>query len=156
VQQEKKYSRGAEKSLDRIDTIPWFRDFIMAEFQVIDVKKYLGEPRKPLDRIDRKESKSNSVNSVKPLLGESPEKKVSVNIQGVRIEGRPDTIPRLPFALERLVSAAGSNLLAGFTFEGVPDINRYVLAWASTYLVGDSTEALDRLRQVQIAREASS
>jgi len=76
--------------------------------------------------------------------------------QGVTIPPRSDTIPRLPWQLERLVSAAGGNSLTGFTFEGVGDINLYVLAWAGAYLAGDSAEALDRLRQVQIAREASS
>lgn len=80
---------------------------------------------------------------------------VSENKRGIKIMGRGDSLPRLPFALERLVSAASSNLLTGFTFDGVPDINRYVMAWACCYLVGDRDEALNRLRQVQIAREAS-
>jgi hypothetical protein len=75
--------------------------------------------------------------------------------KGVRLKDRPDTIPRLPFALERLVSAASSDQLTGFSFDGVLDINSYVRAWACAYLVGDQQHALDRLNQVQTARELS-
>ncbi len=133
----------------------------MAEFRPVDIKRYLHDPRKPLDRIDRITLVSNSVNSVKPVSGESSEKnnqgiEASEKKKGIEIAGRGNSLPGLPFALERLVSAASSNLLAGFTFDGVPDINRYVMAWACCYLVGDRDEALNRLRQVQIAREASS
>ena len=75
--------------------------------------------------------------------------------QGVTISPRPNTIPRLPPPLERLVSAASSDLLSGFTFDGVGDINNYVRAWACAYLAGDQQHALDRLHQVQVARELS-
>ena len=67
----------------------------------------------------------------------------------------PDTLPRLPWQLERLVSAASSDLLpkepvmlpSGL----VPDLNRYALAWAASYLIGDRQEALSRLWQVRRA-----
>jgi hypothetical protein len=75
--------------------------------------------------------------------------------QGVTIPPRPETLPRLPFALERLVSAASSDQLTGFSFDGVLDINGYVRAWACAYLVGDQQHAIDRLHQVQMARELS-
>lgn len=65
------------------------------------------------------------------------------------------TLPPLPWQLERLVSAASSDLLpkdplmlpSGL----VPDMNRYTLAWAASYLVGDRQEALSRLWQVRRA-----
>lgn len=57
---------------------------------------------------------------------------VSEKIKEIEIASLENSLPRLPFALERLVSAASSNLLTGFTFDGVPDINRYVMAWALT------------------------
>ena len=75
--------------------------------------------------------------------------------KGVKLPPRADTIPRLPFALERLVSAASSDQLTGFSFDGVLDINSYVRAWACAYLVGDQQHAIDRLHQVQMARELS-
>ena len=109
-----------------------------------------------LDNVTESPSKSIGVRDAQEsLAGLAGSGEVSEH-KGVKIIGRGDSLPRLPFALERLVSAASSNLLAGFTFEGVPDINRYVMAWACCYLVGDRNEALNRLRQVQIAREASA
>ncbi len=172
----------------------------MAEFELIDTKRFLKSPNSP-----SKTSKTNSsvtdeetitprlalgcnLEPAKPpenfsrgvLLGENlnqsatekisnhvPDAKngfagsagpfrESENKKGVELEGRGSTIPRLPFTLDRLVSAAGSNLLSGFTFDGVPDINNYVRGLACDYLIGDQRHALDRLYQVQIAREASS
>lgn len=46
----------------------------MAAFQPVDVKKYLRNPEKPLDKIDRKGGEDDSVNSVKPVLEESADK----------------------------------------------------------------------------------
>lgn len=65
----------------------------------------------------------------------------------------PDTVPRLPWQLERLVSAAACNqlpkdpvmLVSGL----VPNLNRYTLGWAAAYLVSDRQEALSRLWQVR-------
>lgn len=56
----------------------------------------------------------------------------------------PDTLPRLPWQLERLLSAAGSDTLT-VSLPGVPDAPRYTLAWGAAYLTGDRDEALRRL-----------
>jgi hypothetical protein len=54
---------------------------------------------------------------------------------------------RLPWQLERLLQAASSGVLTiGVT--GIPDTNRYVMAWACEYLAGDKQEALKRLWEV--------
>ena len=66
-----------------------------------------------------------------------------------------NTLARLPWQLEALLRAASSDLLpkdplmlpSGL----VPDMNRYALAWAASYLVGDRQEALSRLWQVRRA-----
>ena len=65
-------------------------------------------------------------------------------------ENTLDTLPRLPWQLERLVSAASCNALE-LELRGVPDPNRYTLAWAAAYLTGDRDEALSRLWQVRRA-----
>jgi hypothetical protein len=57
------------------------------------------------------------------------------------------TVPRLPWQLERLLTAACSGVLS-FTMSGTPDPNRYTAAWACAYLTGDRDEALKRLWQV--------
>lgn len=40
---------------------------------------------------------------------------------GIRLAKKPDTLPRLPWELERLLSAAGSNVLTA-ELPGVPDV----------------------------------
>ncbi len=59
------------------------------------------------------------------------------------------TVPRLPWQLERLVSAACADALpkdtTKLTAGIVPDLNRYVLGWGCSYLVSDRTEAERRL-----------
>lgn len=69
--------------------------------------------------------------------------------QSVAIPQPPDTLPRLPWQLERLVSAASSDALPKGTVSLsaglVPDLSSYVLAWAAAYLTGDTTEPLRRL-----------
>ncbi len=67
---------------------------------------------------------------------------------GIRLEKRPDTLPRLPWELERLLSAACLDEPLGADVRGVLDPNRYALAWGAAYLVGDRDEALGRLWQV--------
>jgi hypothetical protein len=62
----------------------------------------------------------------------------------------PDTLPRLPWQLERLVSAASSDNL-DVTMFGVYDLNRYTLGWAAAYLTGGRDEALARLWAVHRA-----
>ena len=65
----------------------------------------------------------------------------------------PDTVPRLPWQLERLVSAAACDQLPQGTVKLasglVPDLNRYTLGWAAAYLTSDRAEALSRLWQVR-------
>lgn len=64
----------------------------------------------------------------------------------------PNTLPRLPWQLDRLVQAASSDLLPQRSLtmpEGfVTDLNRYVMAWGCSYLTGDRDEALRRLWRV--------
>ncbi|MDQ3398470.1 MAG: hypothetical protein M3511_12025 [Deinococcota bacterium] len=62
----------------------------------------------------------------------------------------PDSVPRLPWQLERLISAASSGCLEA-TVPGVPDVGRYTLAWAASYLTSDRDEALRRLWEVHKA-----
>ena len=63
----------------------------------------------------------------------------------------PDSVPRLPLQLERLLAAASSSRLptGTVTLEAglVTDLNSYTLAWGAVYLVGDQAEALRRLWQ---------
>lgn len=65
----------------------------------------------------------------------------------------PQTLPCLPWQLERLLSAAASSVLH-CEMRGVPDVNSYVLAWGASYLTGDRDEALRRLWQVYAACQA--
>lgn len=77
-------------------------------------------------------------------------KKASQTVQPVLNPLRnnpPDTLPRLPWQLERLLSAAGSNVLTA-DLPGVPDVGAYALAWGCAYLTGDRAEAERRLWQV--------
>lgn len=59
------------------------------------------------------------------------------------------TIDRLPWELERLLSAAENERLPSGTamLEGglIPDLNRYTLAWGCAYLRGSVADALPRL-----------
>ena len=61
----------------------------------------------------------------------------------------PDTLPRLPWQLERLISAACADVLPKGTVtlsSGlVTDLGRYVLVWGCSYIIGDRTEAARRL-----------
>ena len=71
------------------------------------------------------------------------------------------SVPRLPWQLERLVSAAASDLLpaggAIWLRHGiVMDINRYVLGWAAAYLVSNQGESLERLWEVYHAWEKTN
>ena len=83
----------------------------------------------------------------------TPSEPCSASIQGVAIPSGPDTIPRLPWQLERLLSAANSGQLPqgkqyvqglGLVF----DLGTFTLACAASYLVGDRDAALERLWQV--------
>jgi hypothetical protein len=57
------------------------------------------------------------------------------------------TVPRLPWQLERLVCAASNGSLNIYV-RGVADVNRYVQAWACSYLTSDKDESLKRLWEV--------
>ena len=58
------------------------------------------------------------------------------------------TVPRLPWQLERLVTAASSGALS-VSVQGVPDTTRYVQAWACEYLASSQRdEPLRRLWEV--------
>lgn len=135
---------------------------------VPDSKTYVSEPP---DRDQQNPGKTYSGNSATvsqedktaPQHGSFPAKNVEKGSAGFAAPSVPfehdgtaeDDLPRLPWQLERLVSAASSDLLpkepvmlpSGL----VPDLNRYALAWAVTYLVGDRQEALSRLWQVRRA-----
>ena len=64
-----------------------------------------------------------------------------------------ETLPRLPWQLEHLISAAACNQLPQNAVKLpsglVTDLNRYTLGWAAAYLTSDRTEALLRLWQVR-------
>lgn len=67
---------------------------------------------------------------------------------GTSAQNLPGSLERLPWQLENLIRAASSDALpASAKLETgiVPDLNRYVMAWASTYLIGDREEAVTRL-----------
>lgn len=58
------------------------------------------------------------------------------------------SVPRLPWQLERLVTAASSGALS-VSIQGVPDPSRYVQAWACEYLASSQRdEPLRRLWEV--------
>lgn len=87
----------------------------------------------------------------KPDDGQSLEF-LELKVDDILPEKTADTIPRLPWQLERLISAAASGVLPDGTVmlaSGlVPDLGRYTLGWAAAYLVGDRAEAKRRLWQV--------
>jgi hypothetical protein len=61
------------------------------------------------------------------------------------------SVPRLPWQLERLISAASNGSLPKREAtelepgQFVMDLNQYVLAWAAAYLTGDREEALAQM-----------
>ncbi len=128
----------------------------MAEFKRIARAKYLSavppqptantEQREKLsayplilvDKTDTTLEPSGSVSFVKSLPGENAAEKSGL------AEVLPTTLPQLPWQLERLLSAASSNVLT-VDLPGVPDAGRYTLAWGCSYLTGDRDESLSRL-----------
>jgi hypothetical protein len=67
------------------------------------------------------------------------------------LRNKSETLPRLPWQLERLISAACADVLPETVVlpSGlVTDLGRYVRAWGCTYLVSDCQEAERRLWQV--------
>ena len=65
------------------------------------------------------------------------------------------TLERLPWELERLVSAASNGVLPSGTFKlesGLtPDLERFVSGWACSYLTGDTAHGLSRLWEAHTA-----
>ena len=63
-----------------------------------------------------------------------------------------DSVPRLSWQLERLVSAACADALpkgtANLPSGLVPDLNRYVMGWGCSFLISDRTESERRLWEV--------
>ena len=94
-------------------------------------EKGLGTPKDAPDKTD-----------------ESPEQPIAP-----KVVPTAETLPRLPWQLERLVSAAASNQLPQGTVKLpsglVPNLNLYTLGWAAAYLAGDRAEALSRLWQAR-------
>lgn len=70
------------------------------------------------------------------------------------IEHLSRTLPRLPWQLERLLSAAASGVLR-CELRGVQDVSCYTLAWGCSYLTGDRNEALRRLWELYEAWKKS-
>lgn len=70
---------------------------------------------------------------------------LELEVAGNHPEKMPDTVPRLPWQLERLVRAASLDDPLRVDVRGVLDPNRYVMAWGCSYLTGDREEALARL-----------
>lgn len=58
-----------------------------------------------------------------------------------------ELMPCLPWQLKSLLRAATGGHLT-FDLPGIPDVQLYTLAWGSSYLTGDRTEALRRLWEV--------
>jgi hypothetical protein len=90
----------------------------------------------------------------------TPKDAVTPTLMAVMKEKKADiiatlSIPRLPWQLERLVSAATNDQLPKETVKLeaglVKDLNTYVLGWAASYLLGGSHEALTRLWQARKA-----
>ena len=104
-------------------------------------KNFQGNPNPPTDKTDKTISKGGFVSFVSDPLEGFPENTVTQKAK------QQEQSLRLPWQLERLVHAASSGLLR-FSITGIPDTNRYVMAWACNYLVSDKQEALERLWEV--------
>lgn len=96
-----------------------------------------------------KEKSLETPKNVPSKTDKSPEPKPAPALEVAPSAG---ILPRLPWQLERLISAACADVLPKDTTtlpDGlVPDLNRYVLAWGCSYLVSDRVEAERRLWQV--------
>lgn len=68
------------------------------------------------------------------------------------LDPKIEAIPRLPWELERLVSAASNSVLPFGTHQlssgVVPSLEKFVLGWAAAYLCGATTDALNQLWDV--------
>ena len=99
----------------------------------------------PYDHYDQ----GVSVNSGNKIISEPTVRKV----QTPSPQPESKTLERLPWELERLVSAASNGILPSGSFKlesgTVPDLERYVLAWTGAYILGDTVQALSRLWEAQ-------
>ena len=103
-----------------------------------------------------KEASSTAQTTTTTLRNKSLKPEVAVAaLPVITLPEQPDTLPRLPWQLERLLAAAASDVLPqGMTYleSGlVFDLQKYVLAGAGAYLIGDRDEALKRLWQAHRA-----
>ena len=103
----------------------------------------------PRDLIARLEAEGVSVNLKLRLEGDAAPPAELLELLEAHRDGLVTFLARsrLPWQLERLISAAASGLLS-FSLQGVPDVNGYVLAWGCVFLTGDHEEALERLWRV--------
>ena len=101
--------------------------------------------------LERKPEGGVRVHSPHPLEPELLEavKTYKLEILAALEQPKPRILEKLPFELERLVSAAANDVLPSGSFKlesgMIPDFRLYVLAWCAAYLLGDSKQALSRL-----------
>ena len=106
--------------------------------------------------LERKPEGGVRVHSPQPLEPELLEAVKTYKLEileslekGLSLLNKTRTLERLPWELERLVSAASNGVLpsGSFTLESgiVPDLERYVLAWTCAYVLGDTVHAGSRL-----------
>lgn len=99
-----------------------------------------------LDYAPPSENVSGTPKNTTAKTCKSPE---PVSAPALEVARNVGTEPRLPWQLERLVSAACGDVLPQGTVKLtsglVPDLSRYVLGWGCSYLVGDRAEAERRL-----------
>jgi hypothetical protein len=93
--------------------------------------------------------------NVTPEVLETVKAHKSELLEHLTAKSEPQTLERLPWQLETMIrTAANAALPAGtITLESglTPDLNRYVLSWAVSYLLGAAPDAHERL---WIARRA--
>jgi hypothetical protein len=96
--------------------------------------------RLPTNCADLLETLASHKERIKGFLEATATKPVKENERAV---------PRLPWELERLVSAASNGRLpqGSVKLEAglVPDLERFVLGWAAAYVLGATEEAQQRL-----------
>ena len=105
------------------------------------------------------EQGKNSSDDIQSLESDQNQTIARSKLSGHLEVGIPNTgtnrviLERLPWELERLVSAASNGILPSGSFKlesgTVPDLERYVLAWTGAYILGDTVQALSRLWEAQ-------
>ncbi len=114
----------------------------MAEFILKSRKNETATPDFELEKLEKPEDNQLFELFESKVVDILPEKNQEVR-------------PRLPWQLERLISAACADALPQSTVAlpsgFVTDLNRYVLGWGCSYLVSDRAEAERRLWQAHRA-----